>query len=260
MPIGLLSILSGVLMPLLSYGVLKGKAREMIIDAENKMHIKVSNGSEFRVSFSINSPIGPSAMLYFFDEDFHHPITRDLRALPFGFYPLKREPGGLASKDSDRMALDYVRGYLFETSRMNLLPHDMQKIDNELIEFLNKYAGRSIHMHNSVIYVFGSHWGPEADFSDAYFNFLPGNGIYKIHMNQGNIENWEMDDGVWQDGGILFEFPDDEKWVAFFMAFQSQCFKTDDRTGHRNSESCGITSKYERWLIRVPLSEDKTND
>ena len=40
------------------------------------------------------------------------------------------------------------------------------------------------------------------------------------------------DDGVWQDGGLLFHFPDTNQWVAVFLAFQSQSWHTDDPTGH----------------------------
>lgn len=55
-------------------------------------------------------------------------------------------------------------------------------------------------MESSVIYAFGQRWGPEADECDQYFDYLPGNGIHDIHMNQGNSKNWANDDGPWQDG------------------------------------------------------------
>ncbi|HET7615957.1 MAG TPA: DUF2278 family protein, partial [Bacillales bacterium] len=65
-----------------------------------------------------------------------------------------------------------------------------------------------------------------------YFGFQPGNGIHDIHMNQGNQDKWKDDDGVWQDGALLFHYPSTDKWTAVFLAFQSQSFQTDDRTGH----------------------------
>jgi len=50
------------------------------------------------------------------------------------------------------------------------------------------------------------------------------------------------DNGVWQDGALLIHFPEvrsedenitwPEQWVALFLAFQSQCWHTDDVTGH----------------------------
>jgi hypothetical protein len=51
-------------------------------------------------------------------------------------------------------------------------------------------------------------------------------------MNQGNSGRFVGDDGVWQDGALLFHFPDQNQWVAIFLAFQSQAWHTDDTTGH----------------------------
>jgi hypothetical protein len=67
---------------------------------------------------------------------------------------------------------------------------------------------------------------------DKIFGFRPGNGVHDIHMNQGNSARFRDDDGVWQDGGLLFRFPGEDRWVATFLAFQSQAWHTDDTTGH----------------------------
>ena len=39
-------------------------------------------------------------------------------------------------------------------------------------------------------------------------------------MNQGNDPTHQGDDGVWQDGGLLFNFPKQDQWVAIFLRFQ----------------------------------------
>jgi uncharacterized protein YukJ len=36
---------------------------------------------------------------------------------------------------------------------------------------------------------------------------------------------------VFQDGGLIFEYPNGKR-QAFFFAFQSQTFATDDKTGN----------------------------
>jgi len=87
------------------------------------------------------------------------------------------------------------------------------------------------------VYAFGEKWGPETK-RDKYFGFKPGNGIHDIHANQGNSDAWRRDDGVYQDGGLIIHLPDEARWVAIFLAFQSQCFHTDDTTGHRIPEAC----------------------
>src|SRR3954462_9450194 len=55
----------------------------------------------------------------------------------------------------------------------------------------------------------------EPSTQDDYFGFLPGRGIHDIHMNQGNPPGqFAKDNGPWQDGGLLFEFPNEAQWVA----------------------------------------------
>ncbi len=51
-------------------------------------------------------------------------------------------------------------------------------------------------------------------------------------MNQANDASHAQEDGVWQDGGLLIEFPDEQRWVAIFLKFQSQGWHSDDTTGH----------------------------
>lgn len=66
----------------------------------------------------------------------------------------------------------------------------------------------------ALAYAFGQGWGPGKDAKDQDFRFLPGSGKYKA----GN--------GVYQDGGLVFQHPGGP-WLAFFLAFQPQVFKTD---------------------------------
>ena len=50
-------------------------------------------------------------------------------------------------------------------------------------------------------------------------------------MNQGNVGRFRSDDGVWQDGGLLFTSPRTDQWAAIFLKFQSQTWHTDDTHG-----------------------------
>lgn len=47
-------------------------------------------------------------------------------------------------------------------------------------------------------------------------------------MNQGNVEKWKGDNGIWQDGGILIHFEKEEKWIGIFSCLQSQSWCTDE--------------------------------
>jgi hypothetical protein len=102
-----------------------------------------------------------------------------------------------------------------------------------LNEKIDRVMQRAMADENSVVYAFGERWGPEPHKKDKYFGFLPGNGIHNIHMNQSNVGRFVTDDGVWQDGGLLVNFPDSNRWIAIFLKFQSQGWHTDDNTGHK---------------------------
>ncbi|MBP2632525.1 MAG: hypothetical protein H6Q70_3153 [Firmicutes bacterium] len=55
-------------------------------------------------------------------------------------------------------------------------------------------------------------------------------------MNQGSIGPYKDSNGVYQDGCILLEYPDNH-WEAVFLAFQSQTWDTNNETGNLESES-----------------------
>jgi uncharacterized protein YukJ len=172
--------------------------------------------------------MNPSELLFLVDDRFRHPVTAGLPGLPQGFTELQRGPGGLA--------LDFIRGNLFDRLRLRLLPPNLPGPDNDLSDLIEHYVARASQEHDSEVYAFGERWGPEQDRQDKIFGFLPGNGIHDIHMNQGNDPQHVRDDGVWQDGALVFHFPSTEQWVAVFLAFQSQAWHTDDITGHAITE------------------------
>ena len=219
-------------MPINKYGVLKGKAIDMMNGQGSKPHfqVKIIDDDLFRIAIDVKFQEEPSTVLYYLDEDFNHPIIKGLGTLSPGFQDLESRPGGIA--------LDYIRGNLFDTTQMKPLPYNLPGPDNDLNELFHKYVDKAISMETSEIYAFGQHWGPENNKRDQYFGFKPGNGIHDIHMNQGNRDQWINDDGTWQDGGILFHYPDENRWVAIFLAFQSQCFHTYNTTGHLIPEAC----------------------
>jgi uncharacterized protein YukJ len=172
--------------------------------------------------------MSPSELLFFVDDRFRHPTTAGLPGLPPGFSELQPEPGGLA--------LDFIRGNLFDRTLLRPLPHTLPGPDNDLGDRIEHFVARAIQEQDSELYAFGERWGPEPGNPDKIFGFLPGNGVHDIHMNQGNSPKFARDDGVWQDGALVFHFPSTDQWVAVFLAFQSQAWHTDDTTGHAITE------------------------
>lgn len=223
-------------MPLKNYGVLKGKAIEVRPGAGQNPHYQVyivDDTTDYRIAINVQSALSPSELEYLIDDRFTHPITALLEVVPRGFTKIASKPG--------TTALDFIRGNLFDRTKMRILPPNLPGLDNDLNEKIDGVMQRAVADEDAVVYAFGERWGPEKNKKDKYFGFLPGNGIHDIHMNQSNVAQFVGDDGVWQDGGILINFPTQGQWFGIFLKFQSQGWHTDDKTGHRIGEPQPVT-------------------
>ncbi len=215
-------------MSLSDYGVLVGRIADRKREGGKgsphyQIHVR-GGGVDFRVAVNVLSALPPSELLYVADEDFQHPMLAELESASEGFTTLPGKPAGVA--------LDFIRGNLFDRLAMRTLPPDLAGPDNDLADKLDHYVLRASRDPNSRLYAFGQRWGPEPGVPDKVFGFSPGNGVHDVHMNQGNSGRFTRDDGVWQDGALLIHFPAARQWVAIFLAFQSQTWHTDDTTGH----------------------------
>src|SRR3954470_9822263 len=215
-------------MSLKKYGVLAVRVLDTRAEGGSgspHFQIRVRGGDiDFRVAVNVLSQQSPSELLYAADEAFDHPVLAALPDLPDGFSPLPSSAG--------RGAFDYIRGNLLDRESMRTLPSTRPGPDNDLADKLHHYVDRAQADPSARLYAFGQRWGPEDGQADKIFGFSPGNGVHDIHMNQGNTGRFASDDGVWQDGGLLLHYPATQQWVAVFLAFQSQSWHTDDRTGH----------------------------
>jgi uncharacterized protein YukJ len=214
-------------MPIAKYGVLVGRPLHGVpgrgANAHYQIHV-VDRTTEYRIAVNVKSQLAPSEVEYLVDDDFQHPITASLRDRGPGFYLLGHTPadGGL----------DYIRGNLFDRTRMRPLPVNLPGPDDDLNDQVDRIVQAAIAEEDAFVCAFGQRWGAEEDTRDKIFGFLPGNGVHDIHMNQGNSGRFVGDDGVWQDGGLLVYFPSVDRWTAIFLKFQSQSWHTDDVTGH----------------------------
>lgn len=215
-------------MPLRSYGVFAGGVLESRSEGTTDTpHFEIrlgGGGEEFRVAVNVLSQQSPPELLYVADENFRHPVLDGLPSLPDGFTVVDSRGGGLA--------LDFIRANLFDRASMLPMPATAPGPDNDLADKLDHYTTRAASDQAARVYAFGERWGPQPTVPDQVFKFSPGNGVHDIHMNQGNSGEFSRDDGVWQDGALLFNFPSSDQWVAIFLAFQSQAWHTDDQTGH----------------------------
>lgn len=219
-------------MPIDRYGVLKGQVVEVRRETTDSPHYQIhlrAGTQHYRAAVNIRSAQQPPDLLYLADDDLRHPVTALLGGLPDGFTEVDSRAGGLA--------LDFIRGNLFDHQLMRVVPTVEPGPDNDLGEFIDHHVRRTMADERSRAYVFGQRWGPEPSTRDKIFGFLPGNGVHDVHMNQGNSGRFVADDGVWQDGALLLYLPEPDRWVAVFLAFQSQSWHTDDSTGHTIRQS-----------------------
>lgn len=216
-------------MPIQNYGVVQGKVfdRQLATTKDEHYQILLNRGNNpHRVAVNTQSTTPPSQVLFFSNLDFQHPITDAILqlALPPGYTPLPSKPGGIA--------LDFIRGNLFDTSAMVPLPATAAGTSNDLNDQLDLTVQQAMSDADAILFAFGQHW-VDAGGADKYFPEInPSTGIHDIHMNQGNPKgSFFNDNGPYQDGGLLFHFPSRNRWAAIFTAFQSQSFHTDDQTG-----------------------------
>lgn len=237
-------------MPIRSYGYLHGRVIDIRRESDEasphfEIHVQPAPGVvgelDFRVAVNVKSQAWPSELLYVAIEDFQHPVLQELSASPEGWTEVPRRPGGVA--------LDYIRGNLFDRQQMRALPADLPGGDNDLSDILESWAQRAKGDEQARIFAFGERWGPQPERADQVFGFTPGNGVHDIHMNQGNSPDFAAGDGVWQDGGLLLHFPGAQRWVALFLAFLSQSWHTEDANGH--SLTGGPAAASEEAVMRI---------
>ena len=196
-----------------NYSVLKGDPQRGKVSGKNphfRIPVNTISGM-FTIDVNVESTDG-SEVLYLINQNFTPPDAEALGALSTGIRGLERAPGGLA--------LDYVRetvngAPLVDRSEMSLLPPGGSTMKNQIATILNQ----AIQDDNGVIYAFGS------SFADPNGQ----QGIHDIHMNQGNPRGpFQKDNAIWQDGAVFFELPASAKWIAVFLAFQTESWTTDD--------------------------------
>ena len=217
-------------MPIQNYGVLKGRifTRQRATAHSEHFQILVNLGNKpHRIAINTKSSEPPSQVLYYASINFHHAITDAIiqANLPDGYSAIVSKPGGIA--------LDFIRQNLFDPKDMVALPSQSPGDNDDLNDKLDFFVQMAIADPSATVYAFGQHWTDDNK-ADQYFPEInPSTGIHDIHMNQGNKSGaYFKDNGIYQDGGLIFHYASRNTWSAVFTAFQSQAFHTDDTTGN----------------------------
>lgn len=210
------------------YGVLKGKVvrtgrTENVKGSKNHFHVIVDCGERklWRCPVNIRSADGSEVWFKVEQPLADFPVLKELAALPVGLKELPERKSGLA--------LDYVREPMFDRGLMTHLPSNGNGASDDIQDFLAVHTERAKRDPGAHVYVFGSWWRGRAFDADRFFE--TDQGVHDVHMNQGNAGRFQSDDGIFQDGGLLFWYPT-QGWVGFFLAFNTQVWVTDAK-GHR---------------------------
>ena len=217
-------------MAIKNYGVLKGRAVDLALDDDDSPHIEIlleASGVKFRIAVNVRSKVPPHDLLYQRFDHFAHPMLAKLKQLPDGLTSIRE-----ANPD---LAIDYVRGGILKRETMQIAPFTRVGPHNDLRDYIEPTVRRGFTDKSICFYAFGESWGPEST-KDRYFGFTPGRGIHDIHMNQGSRGRFQRTNGANQDGALWVHFEEEDRWMAIFLAFQSQSWKTDAHTGHPVNE------------------------
>ncbi|NTV47604.1 MAG: DUF2278 family protein, partial [Chlorobiales bacterium] len=225
----------------IQYALLKGKvvggmraevAVQKVNDANlgngkyqsNHFHILVEAAGEvWRCPVNVKSVDNSEVWFKIRDTFRDHPILNELPNIPEGLLELpQRRPG---------RTLDFIREPLFDRMTMRHLPKNMPGDGNDIQDHLELYVKQAQAEPGAIVYVFGSFWRNEQFPPDKILNTR--HGVHDVHMNQGNDNSHRGDDGVYQDGGVIFYYPQTDRYVGAFLAFNSQVWFTDNQSGHR---------------------------
>ncbi|WP_025682578.1 DUF2278 family protein [Paenibacillus maysiensis] len=138
----------------IKYGVLKAIPKKFKLGKHNQhleVLMEVSHSKEkFRLAINIQSQAWPSEVLYLIGENFNSSQITHLQGMEEGVTGI--------NKNNREIALDYVRGGLFDPKQMTPLPNIKPGPDNDLYEKLTDYVQKAID-EEAVIYAYGERFG-----------------------------------------------------------------------------------------------------
>ena len=221
-----------------SYGVLRGVVVEHGREDgdASSPHLQLiveAKGERWRCAINVlssdakASPDEKEVRFAFVDPLTSHPILGRLSGLAEGFTPLPERKTG--------STLDFVREPLFKAEEMRHLPFFGPGVGDDLQDLLEVYVNKAEGKPATAaeVFVWGSKFSGGTP-RPADKQFKTRQGVHNVHMNQGNPAGAHFgDNGIFQDGGVIFRFPD--RLVGVFLKFESQTFQTDDTGAPRTT-------------------------
>ncbi|EHS56503.1 YukJ family protein [Paenibacillus sp. Aloe-11] len=200
------------------YGVLIGRVIDIHKDPESDQSphynivVEADHGKQYKLPINVQS-IDPDLprSLYYSDENYNAQAITILPTMNSGFHDINYHQNVNAD-----IAVDFIRSGLFDPNKMEILPFTAPGENNDLYDFIDKYMHKALNNEDATIYAYGTHFTGN------------GLGVHNIHMNQGNSKYSSRENDIFHDGCFLVHFTAENKWIAYFLAFQSQSWCTDD--------------------------------
>lgn len=206
------------------YGVLIGRVIEtkqernldkphygLIIDTNERKNYEVKINVR---SIDKNKP----DLLYSADENYNAAAIDILPEMTFGFHEINHH-----KNINKKIAVDYIRSGLFNPKEMKVVPHNRSGENNDLNDFIDRYMNKAkTEKDSTIVYIYGMHYNTN------------NKGIHDVHMMQGNSRYQTNENGIFHDGCVLVHYTTENRWIAYFLAFQSQSWCTDDRGWPKN--------------------------
>ncbi|WP_341750810.1 DUF2278 family protein [Candidatus Tisiphia endosymbiont of Sialis lutaria] len=210
---------------LANYSYLKGIVSQDLEDRtkHTETHhnlIVQANKLDYQVNIDIQSDSRANVKLYYVDQLNNNELLTNLAKLG---------DEGLFSLDQLTHAsrLDYLRSGIFQ---IDYLKNTLAKSWQEISSLLDMHIIRG-----TKICILGESYDDTETRSVVPYGLqlkqqhsqLPPRGIHDIHLNQGNYNPHSKDNGIYQDGAIFIETPNNSI-KAFFFMFDEQSLNTDD--------------------------------
>jgi uncharacterized protein YukJ len=214
------------------YGVLRGKLdrwkREDPPPGSNKSpHLQIrvldGHGKPWRIPVNVRSGDPAKSLVIFHRADpfLSHPILGGLPLLATGLTDLNTKPRSVTN------ALDYSRAPLFDWPTGTALPPTGPGDDDDLQDVVSRQLN-NLKVTGGDLFAFGSHFHDPVPKPGIDTEFGTKDGMHDIHMNQGNAPHeHDEDNGVFNDGGLILQFPD--RFVGLFFRFKTQWLPTDQQ-------------------------------
>ncbi|KAF5017603.1 hypothetical protein F66182_10448 [Fusarium sp. NRRL 66182] len=196
-------------MPLQFYGFWKGKVSRItffphlhnhaVIHLDCFPSIRALLNVQMNPTLNVQSnPIQGSQLIYWLIQDLpDRPLLPRIKEFAMGWHRIQ-----LGVNHGNRISLDLLMDILDYPASGEVVPES-----NHIFGYLQPWFNNAIGK-NATAYIYGELIAPYAV-------------VRNIHMNQSNGEEFKQENLVYQDGGVLFEFPDGH-WEGLFLAFTSQ--------------------------------------